>query len=128
MTKARRSTKNLIQVPPEKKEAQWLIEWASSQPLIKDVIIHIANEGKRSWCEGKYLKSIGLRKGVSDFFIPIPRYPYHGLWIELKKTKNAKVSKEQQEWLDNMKLLGYAGFVAYGWVHAVSLITLYLAG
>lgn len=101
------------------------MDWALTQPLIRDLILHVANEGKRA--NGYLLKRMGLRKGVSDFFIPLPRNGYHGLWIELKPMKGGKLSKEQKEWLDRMKSLGYAAYVAQGWVNASLLITQYLA-
>lgn len=77
--------------------------------------------------EGAYLVKIGLRKGVSDFFLPLPRKNLHGLWIELKRTKKAKVSKEQLAWLDKMNSLGYAAHIAYGWVHAMNIVCAYLS-
>ncbi len=128
--KVRRSLKTLVKVPPERKEAIWLIEWAHSQtnfPLLKEVILHIANEGKRTKIGGFLLKLMGLRRGVSDFFIPIPHNGYHGLWIELKTMdEKKKPTKEQKEWLEKMKSLGYAGFIAHGWVNASAIISSYL--
>lgn len=117
----------LGKVPTEKKEAVWFIEWAHSHHLIKDVIIHIPNEGKRSKITGYFLKKQGMRKGVSDFFLPIPMKPFHGLWIELKTMDHkAKVSAEQLEWLARMREMGYAAYVAYGWVHASDIVLSYL--
>ncbi len=96
-------------------------------PLIKDVIIHIANEGKRPKHIGYELVRMGMRKGVSDFFIPIPSKGFHGLWIELKvMDEKRKATKEQLDWLERMVSLGYAGYVAHGWVRASQIISSYL--
>lgn len=82
-------------------------------PDIAHSIIHIANERKTSSYHGAILKRMGVKKGVSDLFVPKPRAGYHGLWIEVKK-QNGVPSREQREFLDEVKSDGYAGFIAYG--------------
>lgn len=72
---------------------------------------------------------MGLRKGVSDFFIPLPmpEKGFHGLWIELKRSKGGKTTDEQYEWLERMIKMGYAGYVAHGWVHAAEIVRSYMS-
>lgn len=71
------------------------------------------------------LKAEGLKPGVSDLHLPVPRKGYHGLWIEMKAEKG-KLSDEQKHWLDSMVFLGHAAYVCRSWAEARDLITLYL--
>lgn len=73
----------------------------------------------------------GVRAGVSDIFLPVPIYPYHGLYIELKtearrKEKNGGLSKEQIDFLAYAKGRGYTAWVCYGWTEAWQRIVEYL--
>lgn len=114
-------------IPTEHQEHFALMSWVRTQPRIHDVLIHIPNEGKRDPRLGNKLKRMGMRAGVFDFFIPIPTSLYHGLWIELKRRKGSKISKEQMEWSHKMKSLQYCACFAYGWEEARELILLYLS-
>jgi len=114
-----------MDVATEYQHAKAYIHWCMLHPLLRDVVIHIPNEGKRSSHGGYGLKLIGLRPGVSDFFIPVPVDPYHGLWIELKALKG-RLTVDQRIWLGRMKDRLYAAYVAYGWDEARSLTEEYL--
>ena len=115
-------------IATETEEHLSFMEWASTQKEIRDVIIHIANERKCSWKQGQLLKRMGVRKGVSDFFIPIPAGQYHGLWIELKRANAAysTVTNAQIDWVNKMTDQGYWAQVAFGWEQARKLVILYL--
>ena len=88
------------------------------------MIYHIPNEGKRK--NGAKLKRIGLRKGVPDLCMPVPRMGFHGLYIELKKDSTKKASKEQKEWLFKLEQQGYAVSICFGANEAINLITAYM--
>lgn len=90
----------------EKEIHKTIIQWVSLYPKIRRLVMHFANEGKRSVGYGKLLKDLGLRPGVSDLFIAMARHGYHGAWIELK-TPIGTLTKVQQEFLDDMKEQGY---------------------
>lgn len=86
-----------------------IIEWISIHPDIKKYskyIIHIPNEGKRTPRYGKKLKDMGMRPGVSDLFIAIPRKGFNGAWVELK-SKSGTLSKSQFEFLKDMEMQNY---------------------
>ena len=51
------------------------------------LLYHIPNEGKRSIYYGAKLKREGLKSGVPDICLPIPKGQYCGLYIELKVGK-----------------------------------------
>jgi hypothetical protein len=84
-------------------------------PELQNYIFHFANERKCSIIEGKILKRMGVKSGVSDVFLAYPvvsdKETKHGLWIEIK-TEKGKLSITQKEFLKNMKKVGYATAVA----------------
>lgn len=103
------------------------MDWIAYQPLLRDIAIHIPNEGKRSWHYGKKLKRLGLKKGVSDLFIPYPTYQHAGLWLEIKKI-GGKLTTSQSAWLNKMRDLGYVAEVGFGYDQCVKIIQDYMRG
>lgn len=87
--------------------------------------LHIANERRCSIQQGVLLKKLGVKRGVSDMFMAVPRGGYSGLWIELKVGKG-KPSKEQQEFLARMTLRGYMAACVWGYEGATEVIASYL--
>lgn len=64
-------------------EEQCLVvdSFALRHPEFADVLIHAANGGsRRNAFEGWRLKRQGVKKGVSDLFLPVARGGYFGLW------------------------------------------------
>lgn len=114
-------------LPTEDQEQIALVHWAAYHTICKDHLLHIPNGGSRHKLEAYKLKKMGVRKGVSDFFLAYPIDEYHGLWIELKsKRKTARVSREQCIWLGRMECRGYAAETAYGCDGAIKIILRYL--
>lgn len=103
-----------------------IVEWANKTKMpygenirIGDFLLAIPNGGNRSITEAVRLKKEGVKKGVSDMFLAIPRaIPYDpfdfftisGLWIEVK-TNKGKISNEQKEWVNLMNKTGYLAIV-----------------
>lgn len=81
--------------------------------------------GKRFSLQAMKLKAEGLKPGVPDLFIPIPRPPYHGLFIEMKFGRN-KASEEQLDFLTGLKSLGYRTCICWSEVEAVNEVCSYL--
>ncbi|MFC1879813.1 VRR-NUC domain-containing protein [Chloroflexota bacterium] len=81
--------------------------------------------GKRYSPEATRLKAEGLKSGVPDICLPVPRAGWHGLFIELKVGKN-KPTTEQETWLDRLFEQGYCAVVCYGSDDAINFITRYL--
>jgi len=76
---------------------------------------------------GQRFKAEGMKKGVPDVTFPIPRYPYHGLYIEFKsKDPKAKVSDDQEHYREALNRLGYLSVICYGCDHAIKVTTDYL--
>lgn len=117
-------------LPTEEEEQTWLFSWAALNlgrwPEL-ELMHHIPNGGKRSKSEAARFKAMGVKRGVSDIFLPVARGGYHGLYIELK-AKDGKVEKEQREWIDAVRKQGYCGAVCFGGNLAAELLSAYLKG
>lgn len=87
---------------------------------------HVPNEGKRSRYTGSSLKKQGLRSGVPDIYLDVPRLEWHGLRIELKRQKAYRISEAQREWIKDYNRYGYAAAVCFGWEEAWELIVAYI--
>ncbi|MBS3932992.1 MAG: VRR-NUC domain-containing protein [Truepera sp.] len=74
------------------------------------------------------LKAEGVRPGVPDLCLPVPRGPYHGLYLELKRRRGGKLSLIQQTWLDRLTAQGYRTVVAKGASEAIRELERYLQG
>jgi hypothetical protein len=94
-------------------------------PELDDDFHHFANERRCTPQEGSMLKRMGVKRGIADFFLAIPRNGKAGLWIELKVGKN-KPSKEQQAFLDRKAQRGYEAVCVWGTDAAREAISAYL--
>lgn len=90
-----------------------------------EIIFHIVNEGKRSKKYGALKKKEGLKRGIPDICLPIPKGPYHSLYIELK-SKTGKLTIEQKEWLKKLNKHGNKAVVAKGADEAIQVLQWYL--
>lgn len=89
------------------------------------LLFAIKNEGWRSPILGKIYKREGLRAGVSDLFLSVPRGQYSGCYIEMKAA-NGVVSEAQKRFIIEATKAGYAAYACYSYDDAVRLITNYL--
>src|SRR5699024_10256580 len=72
----------------EHDEQVQLIRWAGlargAYPALR--WLHaVPNGGARNIVVARKLKAEGVQRGVPDLCLPVPRGPYHGLYIELKR-------------------------------------------
>lgn len=96
----------------------------------------IHNQGHGDAIRGARAKAEGVKAGVLDLFLPVPRLEnggawFAGLYIELKQEqyrtrKDGGVSTKQREWIDYLRSAGYCVEVAYGWREAAQAIIKYL--
>ena len=113
----------------EDDEQRMLIDWAglmSGRYRELRLLYHIPNEGKRSRATGGRLKGMGLKKGVPDLCLPVPRGGYHGLYVEMKRKDGGTATPEQKEWLRALDEQGYAVTLCHGWQAAAKEIEGYL--
>lgn len=115
-------------IPLESQEAKTFWEWSQYHPIARDYLLHITNEQKTSWANGKRLKAEGRRKGVSDYFLAYPFGGKGGLWIELKRKDKriSRLTEEQAAWLAQCIRVGYEAKVAYGSDEAIKAVQEYL--
>lgn len=92
---------------------------------IGDYIFAIPLGGKRNPREAARLKAEGVKAGVSDLFLPLPRSGYAGLWLEMKAPKG-KPTKAQTDWLDLMARAGYRATWCDSWLKAAAVIAEYV--
>lgn len=107
-----------------------VMQWCKSMEAYdKDysLIYHVPNEGNRNRKTGSNLVKAGLKKGVPDICVAVPKMGMHGLYIELKKDKQSKVSKEQIEWIKKLSHQKYIATVCYGADEAINLIAAYMS-
>jgi len=110
----------------EDDEAKALWQWAQHVPTLRDYLFAVPNGGRRNAREAARMKGMGVRAGVSDFMIPVPRGMFMGLFLELKAGKN-KMTAEQKEWLFKIRMQGYAGYCATGFEQARDVLSWYIA-
>ena len=117
--------------PLESEEQRALFQWAAlaaaKWPELRSMY-HVPNEGLRSGRAGARLKLEGMRAGVPDVCLPVPRGGYGALYIELKRTKGGSLSENQRTWIESLKMLGNKAVVCYGWEQARDEIERYLKG
>jgi hypothetical protein len=122
-------SRNSLPIPTEAQEQIALFEWAQLQsgkhPELS-LLYHIPNGGSRHPAEARNLKAQGVKAGVPDICLPVPRGGCHALYIELKRYKGSVVSPEQTDWMNALKDQGYAVALCYGWEVAVEVILGYL--
>jgi len=114
----------------------------SSRPLI-DLLIaipngaHLAGDEKQRGIQMRRLKAVGLKPGVADLLLALPRGSWHGLWVEMKKRREdfrgvaeiqSAVSDDQRRFGELMTLVGYRHAVCYGFDEAWPVITSYVEG
>lgn len=110
--------------------SQEVIDGVMRRHTLADFLIWIPNGvGKLSPFVAQKMRAQGLKAGVSDLLLPLPKGGYHGLWCEFKASPpyNAAVTADQLVWIERMKFAGYAACVAQGWPEAARKLMNYLA-
>lgn len=108
----------------EATEQQTVIQWCDWNHV---PVYHIPNGGARNPKEAYFLKLAGVRAGVPDLCVPVPRGAYHGLYIELKVGKN-RPTEAQKNWIERLRFYGYRAVVCYGATEAIAEIKHYMEG
>lgn len=115
-------------LPSESEEQAALFRWAAMAQKIHpelELLHHIPNGGLRSKSTAARLKREGVKSGVPDLCLPVPKGPYHGLYIEMKRKGNAP-TPNQKHWLRALGHQGYHIAVCYSWQEGKDVIIQYL--
>ena len=115
----------------EAREQSALITWANQCAALGiypelQWLHAIPNGVKRNKIEAAHLKAQGVKSGVPDLFLPVPKGDYHGLYIEMKVDQN-KPTENQIKWLSALSSFGYAVQVCYSAKKARAIIEWYLS-
>jgi len=117
-------------IQSEHEEQVALFKWwefaCHSFGLNSKCLFAIPNGGKRDVVIAKRLKQEGVKSGIPDIFLAVPREGKHGLFIELKKKKGGKVSENQKICISLFSALEYKAIVCNGWLDAKEEIEEYL--
>lgn len=116
----------------EHQEQAALFDWArrleGRHPQL-GLMFAIPNGGLRNKIVAAKLKKEGVKAGVLDIFLPVPKIieaSYrHGLFIEMKIKPN-KPTKNQLYWMGILEAEGYEVAVCYSWIEAKDKIINYL--
>lgn len=103
------------------------------QPAL-GLLFAIHNQGHGDKVRGGIAKAEGVKAGVPDMMLPVPRTLFAGLFIELKeparkpKSDDAMggLSRAQVEWFERLRQQFYRVEVAYGWIEAANIICDYM--
>ena len=107
-----------------------VIKW-SQQPSIRSkwpelaLLYHIKNETTEGKEHVAVDRSMGVKKGVPDLCLPVPRGKYHGLYVELKN-ETGRTSEAQEWWGEKLLEQGYMWEVCHGWQSAVRVLEWYM--
>ena len=116
----------------------WAAQNMQIYPQLR-MMFAIPNGGSRHIAEASKMVGAGVKAGVPDIFLASPKdngsmsQSYSGLFIEMKKTnrrnhKNGGQSKDQINWIHELKMNNYACAICYTWIEARDTILKYLNG
>ncbi len=119
-------------VPSEHVEQSFLFQrFGNSLGKFPELALAFAvpNGGLRMKATAGKLKAEGVRSGIPDIILPVPRLPFHGLYLELKRQKASasSVKPEQRGWIAALRDQGYAVVVCRGHEEAYAVAIAYLA-
>lgn len=116
----------------EHAEQSALFCWAAASGIPELKWMHaIPNGGERNAIVASRMKAEGVRTGVWDVFLPLPRREFHGLYIEMKRStrrnhKDGGLSPEQVTFGIWASSHGYYMVVAYTWQEAAEALRQYV--
>ena len=99
-----------------------VVEWCDLNGI---PVFAIPNGGMRCKRTAALLKAEGVKAGVPDLFIPLPKGGYAGLFVEMKDVDGRKPRPSQMQWLETLNANGYAAYWAKGAAQAIDLICRY---
>ena len=105
---------------------QWWSLVHKSFGVPEQLLFAIPNGGYRNIVTAMKLKSEGVRSGIPDLMLAVPRNGKHGLFVEMKKSKGGRVSDSQHSVIADLLDAGYAVTVCHGFEEARLRITHYL--
>lgn len=104
-----------------------VISWAlwneAAHPELK-LLHHCPNGGSRNKAEAVKLKQMGVKAGVPDLCLPVPKGIYNGLYIEMKYNRG-RLEDSQKIMLKELAKVGHYCVVCYGADEAIKILKEY---
>ena len=117
---------NLTEHEHQKKVIAWADIKSIEIPELR-MLFAIPNGGHRHKATASRLKAEGVKKGIPDLCLAVPKGIYHGLYIELKRLKpRGYPAKDQKWWLEKLAEQGYDTYCCRGHEAAITVIQSYL--
>lgn len=115
-------------LPTEAEEQIAFVEWLERKGLKFSAIPNSTFTGGyaggnkfKNWGTVKKLHNMGLRKGLPDMVVVIPKVAL--VFIEMKRKKLSKTYPEQKEWIDALNSVENVGaYICKGADEAISII------
>ena len=112
--------------PTEDQEQQAVIDWArmmtGKYPEL-ELLHHIPNGGSRNKAEAAKFQRMGVKSGIPDLCLPVPKGLYHGLYIEMKRRVSWTLTDAQKDVISKLAAQGYYCEVCPGAEAAIKSIT-----
>lgn len=124
----RRTTKMQYRKRTEASEQEAVIAacgWMEARHPELKLLYHCPNGGSRNRIEAANLKRQGVKAGVPDLHLPVPKGVYAGLFIEMKYDKG-RLQESQVEWLQLVANYKNFAAVCYGQEAALKIIKEYI--
>lgn len=103
----------------------WISEAVRTMPEL-GLVFAVPNGGLRNKATAGRMVAEGARSGVPDIFVAIPRNPWHGFFIEMKKPAGGVVSPNQLSWRYKLESMGYRWTCCNTWDAARDELLAYL--
>lgn len=100
--------KSTNSLPSEHQEQSGFVHWFRHH-FPRVLIFAIPNGEHRSVSVGKRLKAEGVVRGIPDLFVP-----EFSVWVEMKRTKGGRLSKDQKEVIRYLESIGHTVIVGKG--------------
>lgn len=112
-----------------------LFSWAEHAKGLRpelNLLFSVPNGGARSKATAGKLKAEGVKAGVPDVCLPVPRGPYGACYIEMKRMalpgrRNGAESPAQKAWREALTDAGNYSVVCRGWTAARDVLEWYLS-
>lgn len=112
----------------EHRHQTMLFRWAEAAVCVLPrlaLMYAVPNGGKRDLVTAAKLKQEGVKPGVPDVCLPVPRGGYAGLYVEMK-AERGRLSADQREWIAGLEYAGNRAVVCFGWREARQVVANYL--
>ena len=105
-------SKIALHTPTEHEEQVEFVRWFRRN--YDETIMAIPNGANKSRSSAANFKAEGLLSGAPDLFVASAKRGYHGLLIEMKRTKGSSTTAQQKKVIADLNSAGYYACVCKG--------------